>query len=83
MEKILNAFCINENDKAINLAIANFCPKIRKLSSTFNEDGINMLKTIFINCNDLESIKIWCGYNLDKKEVLDTIINYSPNNFMN
>jgi hypothetical protein len=30
----------------------------------------------------LESIKIWCGhYDLNEKEVLDTVVNYSPNNF--
>jgi hypothetical protein len=81
--KNLKCFYVNKNDKALNLTVANFCPKIRKLSAILNEDGINILKTIFINCNDLESIKIWCGYNYDlnEKELLDTIVNYSPNNF--
>jgi hypothetical protein len=70
------------NNKALRLSIANFCPKITSLYVVFNEGEIDILKTIFISCKYLESIKVWCGYHyLNEKEVLDTILNYSSNNF--
>jgi hypothetical protein len=53
---------INENNKDLNLSIASFCPKIRSLALTFNQYEIDILKTIFNSCKNLESIKIWYGY---------------------
>ncbi|CAB4395272.1 unnamed protein product [Rhizophagus irregularis] len=73
-----------EMNKALSLTIAKFCPNIRKLFIVFNNDEIDILKAIFINCKYLESIKIWFGNRnlyLKKKEVLDTVVNYSQSNF--
>ncbi|RIA84601.1 hypothetical protein C1645_832026 [Glomus cerebriforme] len=40
------------------------------------------LKIIFNSCQYLESIKIWCGKRfLNEKEVLKTVVKYSPKNF--
>jgi hypothetical protein len=80
--KNLRKFYSDENDKDLSLSIAKFCPKITSLFVIFNKGEIDILKDIFINCQYLESITIWCGYSyLTEKEVLDTVLNYSPNNF--
>jgi hypothetical protein len=75
--KNLQYFYAVENNKAVNLSIAKFCPKIRSIFVLFSDDVIDILKTIFINCKDLECIKIWGHCDL---EVLDTVANYSPCN---
>ncbi|GBC50672.2 hypothetical protein GLOIN_2v1876960 [Rhizophagus irregularis DAOM 181602=DAOM 197198] len=63
------------------LKIPYECPK-PDLFVIFNDDEIDVLKTILINCQYLESIKIWCGTDyLSEKEVLETVAKYSPNNF--
>ncbi|GBB88152.1 hypothetical protein RclHR1_14690007 [Rhizophagus clarus] len=70
------------NDKSIKLTIANFCLNLRSLFVIFDRNELEILKTIFNNCQHLESIKIWCGTrHLTEKEVFETIANYSPNNF--
>ncbi|EXX61892.1 uncharacterized protein OCT59_004101 [Rhizophagus irregularis] len=80
--KNLKMFYVGEKNKALSSSIAKFCPNIRKLFIIFNNDEIDILKTIFINCKYLESIKIWCGNGfLIKKEVLETVVNHSPSNF--
>ncbi|EXX62856.1 uncharacterized protein OCT59_002311 [Rhizophagus irregularis] len=82
--KNLKIFYMLEMNKALSLTIAKFCPNIRKLFIVFNNDEIDILKAIFINCKYLESIKIWFGNRnlyLKKKEVLDTVVNYSQSNF--
>jgi hypothetical protein len=80
--KNLKNFYASVRNNALNLSIANFCPKIKSLFVIFTTSEIDILKNIFINCKYLESIKVWCGYYyLNEKEVLDTVVNYSPNNF--
>jgi hypothetical protein len=85
--KNLKYFYTDENNKVLNLSIVSFCPKIRSLFIKFSKDEIDTLKNIFISCKDLESIKIWYEQHysaLSKKELLDMldiIVNYSPNNF--
>jgi hypothetical protein len=80
--KNLKKLYISQNNKALSLSIANFCPKITSLYVMFDEGEIDILKTILIGCKYLESIKVWCGYHyLNEKEVLNTILNYSSNNF--
>jgi hypothetical protein len=55
---------------------------LRNLFIGFKYGEIDILKKIFISCKYLVSIKIYCGNEyLIEKEVLETIINYSPNNF--
>jgi hypothetical protein len=80
--KNLKKFYSGEKNGALSLSIAEFCPKIKSLFVIFDKNEINILKNIFINCKFLESITIWCGYyNLNEKEVLDSVVNYSSNNF--
>ncbi|CAB4397134.1 unnamed protein product [Rhizophagus irregularis] len=80
--KNLKKFHISESDKAFNLSIAKFCPNLKNLSAIFNNGESDVLKTIFINCQQLESIKIWCGEGLlTEKEIFEIVANYSPNNF--
>jgi hypothetical protein len=77
--KNLKKFHVNEKNKALNLSIANFCPKIRNLFVILDKSEIDTLKNIFISCKYLESITILCDYCED--EVLNTVLNYSSNNF--
>ncbi|RIA81347.1 hypothetical protein C1645_837155 [Glomus cerebriforme] len=68
-------------DNSLNLAIAKFCPNLRKYFTIFNNE-LESLKTIFISCKYLESIEIWCGDEyLNDKEVLELIVKFSPRNF--
>ncbi|GBB85337.1 hypothetical protein RclHR1_01190013 [Rhizophagus clarus] len=80
--KYLKKFYTIENYNALNLSIAKLCPNLQRLFIRFNRDEIDILKAILINCQYLESIKIWCGEDyLIEKEVLKTVANYSLNNF--
>ncbi|GBC03630.1 hypothetical protein RclHR1_05220007 [Rhizophagus clarus] len=72
------AFC---SDNSLNLAIAKFCPNLRKLSVGIKYNELETLKIIFNSCKNLESIRIWCGeYYLNEKEALETFTNYSSQN---
>jgi hypothetical protein len=76
----LKKFYLGQSNEALNLSIANFCPKIKSLFVVFTTSEI--LKNIIISCKYLESINIWSRNNfLNEKKVLDTVVNYSPNNF--
>ncbi|GBB84559.1 hypothetical protein RclHR1_11120003 [Rhizophagus clarus] len=80
--KNLKMLCIGDSNKALNLSIANFCPNLKRLFKIFSNNELDILKTIFNNCQYLESITIWCGkYYLSEKEVFETVANYSPINF--
>ncbi|PKY57957.1 hypothetical protein RhiirA4_479428 [Rhizophagus irregularis] len=71
---------INNIDNSINLAIAKFCPVLRKLSTAIKNNKLETLKIILDSCQYLESIKVCCGsLFLYEKEVLDTIMEYSKN----
>ncbi|GBB87590.1 hypothetical protein RclHR1_14050007 [Rhizophagus clarus] len=79
--KNLKEFHICCSDNSLCLAIAKFCPNLRKFFSIENNE-IELLKKFFISCQNLESIEIWCGDNyLNDKQVLDIVANYSPRNF--
>ena len=81
--KNLKEFYVNYNtDDSLNLAIAKFCPNLRKLFTGFNDNELETLKTIFDSCQYLESIKIWCcdGY-LNEKVIFDVLVTHSPKNF--
>src|SRR3989442_671470 len=69
----LKEFYVNYNiNNSLNLAIAKFCPNLRKLFSKFINDELETLKMIFNSCQYLESIKIWCcEYCLNEKEILE------------
>jgi hypothetical protein len=83
--KYLKELCLSEfdgywGDNSLNLAIAKFCTNLRKLTTGFRNKELETLKTVFKNCEYLESIKIWCGGQLlSEKEALDAVVNYSQN----
>ncbi|GBB90421.1 hypothetical protein RclHR1_17380003 [Rhizophagus clarus] len=80
--KNLKNFYISENDRALSLSIANFCPNLKSLCVAFNNSEIDVLKTIFIGCQYLERIKVWCGGDyLIVKKVFETVANHASNNF--
>jgi hypothetical protein len=87
--KNLKTFYTYSSDNALSLSIADFCPNLKSLFVGINYGEINTLKTIFNNCQYLESIKVWCGKSysgeersyLSEKEVFETVVNHSPNNF--
>ncbi|GBC02747.1 hypothetical protein RclHR1_00480004 [Rhizophagus clarus] len=69
------------SDNSLNLAIAKFCPKLRKLSTGFKNNEIETLKMVFKNCYYLESIKLWCGGEyLSEKDALESVVKYSHEN---
>src|SRR5581483_7842122 len=66
--KNLEEFYTDENNNALNLSIAIFCPNLKKLFIVFNNGEIDILRDIFNSCQYLERIKIWCGERyLDEK----------------
>ncbi|PKK66480.1 hypothetical protein RhiirC2_852853 [Rhizophagus irregularis] len=80
--KNLKKLYISRSNRDLSLSIANLCPNITSLYVIFKNNELDILKTIFINCQHLESIKILCGVkHLNKKKVLETVANYSPNKF--
>ncbi|RIA90186.1 hypothetical protein C1645_823686 [Glomus cerebriforme] len=80
--KNLEKFYLDEVDHALNLSIVKFCPNLKKLFIILKHSELDILRTIFISCQYLESIKVWCGtYWLKEKQVLETIANHSPKNF--
>ncbi|GES88004.1 hypothetical protein GLOIN_2v1876445 [Rhizophagus clarus] len=80
--KNLKKFYTYENDKALSLSVANFCPNLKSLFIIFNNGEKDILKSIFNNCQYLESIKIWCGgSHLSEKEAFEVVANHSPKNF--
>src|SRR5436309_15159464 len=67
----------------MNLAIAKFCPNLRKLYTKFKKNSSETLKVIFNSCKYLESIKIWSGLYgyLDTRELFEILTKCSPKNF--
>ncbi|GBB96342.1 hypothetical protein RclHR1_02730014 [Rhizophagus clarus] len=64
------------------LTIAKYCLNLKSLYVLFNCDGIEALKTLLNNCQQLESIETRCRFNLVKgKEFLEALAKYSPKNF--
>ena len=67
----------------MNLAIANFCPNLRKLCTLFKYDESETLKIILNSCQYLESMKVACIYGwylFNEKEYFDILAKYSPKN---
>ncbi|CAG8661741.1 3024_t:CDS:2, partial [Funneliformis mosseae] len=82
--KNLEEFSVIEEDNFLKFIIAKFCPNLKKLFIIFEKDDLKGLKLIFKSCKQLESIKFWCSdkeHFLDKNEMLEVIIKYSPKNF--
>ena len=65
-------FNFNYNFNLLNLAVAKFCPNLRKLYTISKNDELGTLEDIFNNCKYLESIKVWSDYEYsDLKELLE------------
>ncbi|GES81137.1 hypothetical protein GLOIN_2v1876960 [Rhizophagus clarus] len=78
----LKEFYIGDYDNSLNLAIAKFCPNLKSLFTIFMDNELETLKLIFNQCQLLESVRIWCGYELlREKDFLETLAKYSPKNF--
>jgi hypothetical protein len=80
----LKEICIGEDSfcsiDSLNLAIAKFCPNLKKLSVGIQCDKLKTLEIIFNSCKSLESIKIRCGMEyLSEREVLKAFAKYSQN----
>jgi hypothetical protein len=67
---------IEPSDTRLSLAIAKFCPNLRKISCGFDE--LEMFKIIFSCCQYLESFITFQKIN---KELLEVIVKYSPKRF--
>ncbi|RIA85858.1 hypothetical protein C1645_830179 [Glomus cerebriforme] len=71
----------DKTDNSFNLAIAKFCPNLRKLSIGFKSSELETLKIVYNSCQYLESIKIWCGDRfLSENEALEAFVKYSHQN---
>ncbi|CAI2166496.1 9898_t:CDS:1 [Funneliformis geosporum] len=82
--KNLEEFSVIEEDDSLKFIIAKYCPNLKKLFIIFEKDGLKGLKLIFESCQKLESMKFWCSdryHFLDKDEILEIIVKYSPMNF--
>ena len=56
--KNLNKVYIRDLNNNLNLSIVNFCPNLKRLVSRIDDYEVDVLKTILINCQLLEIIKI-------------------------
>jgi hypothetical protein len=80
--KTLKKLFICELESVAIPSIANFCINLQNLFVIFNHNELHLLQIIFIKCQYLESIKIWCGEGyLTEKEVLEVVANHAPNSF--
>src|SRR6266496_1741059 len=52
---------MGHNDNSLNLAIAEYCPNLKTLFTTFTNNHSETLKVILNSCIYLESIRVWCG----------------------
>src|SRR5437762_600041 len=72
---------VGDSDESLNLAIAKFCTNLRKLSTGIKNNELETLKMVFIGCQYLESITIWCGCDhFSKKAALEAFVKYSHKN---
>jgi len=80
--KNLKELHINTNNNSLNLAIAKSCPNLKSLYTIFGDNEIETLKVILNGCEQLESIKVWCGTGyLNEVELLKVIAKCSPKKF--
>ncbi|GBB99908.1 hypothetical protein RclHR1_03680003 [Rhizophagus clarus] len=68
------------SNNSLNLAIASFCPALKRLSTGIKNDELRTFEIILGGCQYLEGIKIWCGDSyLNDKEALEAVMKYSKN----
>ncbi len=72
-KNLIEIYLDEVNINSLNLAISNFCPKLKSLYTIFNYDEVETLKSILNKCQQLESIDILCGgdFYLDETESLE------------
>jgi len=74
----LEEFYVHNVDCSLNLVVAKSCPNMKSLSViSLDDDNIETLKAILMNCQQLESI----GVTNDERETLKTVTEYSPKGF--
>ncbi|CAG8477928.1 9167_t:CDS:2 [Funneliformis mosseae] len=76
----LDIDCYGHN--SLNLAIANFCQNLRSLSTIFmKEEGIT-LKSILVNCQNLQSVHLRSNDRyLDVSEIFEIVVKHSSKTF--
>ena len=81
--KTLREFYLNRNILLPNLvSFTKFCPNLRRLSIELENNKLEALKTIFNNCQFLESIKIWYEDKfMNERDMLEVVVKYSPKSF--
>src|SRR6266540_1728785 len=80
--KNLKNLSIGGSDHSLNLIIRKFCPNLKSLFTTFMDNEAESLKMILNHCQQLESIKVWCGNEcLNEKKFLKILAKFSPKNF--
>ncbi len=80
--KNLKVLHLGVNNDSLNLAIAKFCPNLKTLYMVFKDDEIDTLKIILNGCQQLESIKVWCGdFYLNETELLEVVAKCSSKKF--
>src|ERR1043165_4312238 len=63
---------LNRNSKPY---IAQFCPNLKIFFTIFDDYELDTLKTMFDDCQHLESIKVWCGGTyLNEREMLEAVV---------
>ena len=81
-ECYLKNFDSNYSCNSLYLAIANFCPNLKKLYCWFKNNEVETLKIVLNSCQYLESIYIRCGGGyLSEKVSLEALAKFSPKNF--
>ena len=80
--KNLNEIYLRNTNNSLNLTIARSCPKLKTLCTIFLLGEMETLKVIFDHCQQLESVKVWCGGRcVDEEEILDAVVKSSPQTF--
>ena len=81
--KTLREFYIGTDIISPNLiSFTKFCPNLRKLSIELENNKLETLKTIFNDCQFLESMIIWYyGEIMNEREMLEVAVKYSPKSF--
>ncbi|CAG8634298.1 8598_t:CDS:1 [Funneliformis caledonium] len=66
---------------SLHFTISKFCPNLKSLITMINR--LEPLKDVLNNCQQLESIDIFCGYHgsLSERLLLKTIVDCSPERF--
>src|SRR5581483_5320816 len=73
--KSLKEFHTRDEGSSLSLAVAKFCPNLRKLNASWRYDE---LVTVFNSCRYLESIRVSTS---EVKKLFEVVAKYSPKSF--